>query len=226
MSSEGGEYVWKVEDMHKRYGELIWVLAKGGADRVGPIVRIRPDILHVNDPEYLDQVFGTAGKRRDKYKLTTNGLAAPGAAIVTVEHDLHRSRRAPLNPYFSKQSIQRLEPILQRTWKKVLECLVRNAKSGEPMRMQLLYAATTSDIISDYCFGQSYNNLDREDLKEPYFTAFTEGVRGYYLLSTFSWLPSLMRALPLRLAIFLFPLIKGAVKEIRVSAKISFNDLY
>jgi hypothetical protein len=60
-----------------------------------------------------------------------------------------------MNPYFSKQSIQRLEPILQRTLKKVMGRLAQNAESGEPIGMQLLYAATTIDIISDYCFGQS-----------------------------------------------------------------------
>ncbi|KAH8746835.1 hypothetical protein BGZ57DRAFT_917325 [Hyaloscypha finlandica] len=60
-----------------------------------------------------------------------------------------------MNPYFSKQSIQRLKTILQRTLKKVLGRLAQNVESGEPMGMQLLYAATTIDIISDYCFGRS-----------------------------------------------------------------------
>ncbi|KAH8779103.1 hypothetical protein F5882DRAFT_297678, partial [Hyaloscypha sp. PMI_1271] len=80
---------------------------------------------------------------------------SPRAAIGTVPHDLHRSRRAPMNPYFSKQSIQRLKTILQRTLKKVLGRLAQNVESGEPMGMQLLYAATTIDIMSDYCFGRS-----------------------------------------------------------------------
>lgn len=182
-------------------------------------MRIRPEVLHINDPEYLDQVFGTAGKRRNKYKLTTNGLALPGAAISTIPHDLHRSRRAPMNPYFSKQSIQRLEPILQRTLKKVLGRLAQNAESGEPIGMHLLYSATTSDIISDYCFGQSYNNLDREDLNARYFAGFTKGVKRYHQLSTISWLPSLIQAFPLRVAIFLFPMIRGTVKQIKVSRK-------
>jgi hypothetical protein len=180
-------------------------------------VRIRPDVLHMNDPDYIDQVFGTAGKRRDKYKLTTNGLGTLGAAIGTIPHDLHRSRRAPMNPYFSKQSIQRLEPILQRTFKKVLGRLAQQAESGEPIGMHLLYAATTSDIISDYCFGQSSNNLDREDLNAPYFDEFAEGVKAYHQMSTISWLPLLIQALPLSVAMFLFPTIKGVVKEIKVS---------
>jgi cytochrome P450 len=174
-------------------------------------------VLHVSDPEYIDQVFGIAGKRRDKYKLTTNGLATPGAGIGTISHDLHRNRRAPLNPYFSKQSIQRLEPILQRTLSKVLVRLARNAKSGESMGMQLLFAATTSDIISEYCFGKSFNNLDREDLNEPYFSTFTESVRGYHIATLNSWMFPVLRSLPISIAAALVPIIRVTLKRIRVS---------
>jgi cytochrome P450 len=180
-------------------------------------------VLHINDPEYLDQVFGTAGKRRDKYKLTPNGLAMTGAAIGTIPHDLHRNRRAPLNPYFSKQSIQRLEPILQRTLKKVLGRLAQNAKSGEPLGMQLLYAATTSDIISDYCFGQSSNNLDREDLNEPYFSAFTESIKGFHIASFSPWTVTLIKILPTKVTIFLVPMLKVTLNRIRVSRAFSFG---
>ena len=144
----------------------------------GPIVRTRPDVLHVNDPEYIDQIYGTAGKRRHKYKIAVNGFATPNAALGSAHHDQHRSRRSALNPYFSKQSIRRLEPIIQRCLGKILGRLAQNAESGEPMRMNLLYSATTSDIISDYCFGESYNNLDMEDLNEPFFSAFMEAEIG------------------------------------------------
>ena len=82
--------------------------------------------------------------------------------------------------------------------------------------MHLLYAATTSDIISGYCFGQSSNNLDREDLNEPYFTGFTEGVRVYHLLSALSWLPWLLKTIPLGIAEALFP-IKDVVTQVQVS---------
>jgi cytochrome P450 len=180
-------------------------------------VRIRPEVLHINDPEYIDQVFGTAGKRRDKYKLTTNGLATPGAAIGTIPHDLHRNRRAPLNPYFSKQSIHRLEPILQRILRKVLSRLAKNAKSREPIGAQLLYAATTSDIISDYCFGQSSNNLDREDLNEPYFSAFTESIKGYHIATFSPWTVTLIRVLPTKVTIFLVPQLEVTLNRIKVS---------
>jgi hypothetical protein len=68
-------------------------------------------------------------------------------------------------------------------------------ESGEPMGMQLLYAATTIDNISDYYFGRSWNNLDREDLNASYFAGFTEGAKVYHQLSIISWFHSLIKSL-------------------------------
>jgi cytochrome P450 len=172
---------------------------------IGPIIRIRPEVLHVNDPEFIDQLFGSAGKRRDKYKIATNGFAAHKASLGTIKHELHRSRRGALNPFFSKQSIRRLEPILQRTLAKVLRNLSAAAKSGESMRMNLLYSAATSDIIYDYCFGQSANNLDRADLNEQFFSVFHEASKGYHFACFNPWLVPVMKKLPIKVMAVLMP---------------------
>jgi hypothetical protein len=185
--------------------------------RVGPIVRIRPDVLHVNDPEFIDQLYGTAGKKRDKYKVAINGFATKTAGLGTIEHDLHRSRRAPLNPYFSKQSIRRLDPILQRTLTKVLRNLSTAAKSGKVMGMNLLWSATTSDIIYDYCFGESTNNLDREDLNEPFFSASTKNSRGYHFASHNPWFIPVLTSVPMAVMIFLLPRLEVFLKLAQVS---------
>ena len=86
----------------------------------GPIVRIRPDILHVNDPKFMDQLFAGSGKRREKYQTTLNAILAPGSVLATKEHDLHRRRRAAVNPFFSKLSVRRVEPTIQRTLSKLI----------------------------------------------------------------------------------------------------------
>lgn len=63
----------------------------------GPVVRIRPDAIHVNNAKFLDQVYGVAGSKRDKSQLHCNSLMVPEAFISTSAHDLHRRRRAPMS---------------------------------------------------------------------------------------------------------------------------------
>jgi cytochrome P450 len=207
--------------MHKKYGPYLDPLQASLPDSqsgTGPIVRIRPDVLHMNDPEYIDPILGGPGKRRDKYKIQLNGSGAPEAAFGTEHHELHRRRRAPLNPFFSKQNIRRLEPVLHRCLERILGRLARNAQSGEPMKMNMLFNATTSDIISDYCFGESYNNLDKEDFNEPYFLAEHDN-RLIFHFATFSpWLLPVVKTLPEKVVLFFLPGIKMFIEGMKVTA--------
>lgn len=51
-----GRYVWKIKELHELYG---------------PIVRINPYEVHINDIEFYDQIYSSASKRRDKWSFTT-----------------------------------------------------------------------------------------------------------------------------------------------------------
>jgi cytochrome P450 len=197
--------------MHKIYGEhSSWLRVPFNIDNEfkGPIVRIRPDVLHVNDPDFLDQLFAGASKRRDKYKIACNGFATPGAGLGTIEHDLHRTRRAALNPFFSKQSIRRLEPIIQEALGKVLDRLSQHAKTGSPVQMNLLYSALTSDVINNYAFGPSESSLERPDL---------EAGEGYHVACYFPFLPVMYAKLPLPIVKVMFPKVTVFVSLVQVS---------
>jgi hypothetical protein len=66
--------------------------------------------LHINDPKYIEQIFGGPGKRRNKGQMTIHGLETSPTVMGTQKHDLHRSRRAAQSPFSLKQSIRHLEP--------------------------------------------------------------------------------------------------------------------
>ena len=94
--------------------------------------------------------------------LLRNGKV-PDSTAGTRSHDHHRSRRAALNPYFSKASIRRLEPVITLALDNLLHPLDVCAKNGEVMPLTMAYKATTCDIITDYCFGESTGFLMRDD---------------------------------------------------------------
>ena len=77
------------------------------------MVRINPDELHVADPNFYAVLYNNGQQRRDKVFRHTWQFGAPDSVLAAVHHDLHRMRRATLNPYFSKASVYRLEPVIQ-----------------------------------------------------------------------------------------------------------------
>jgi cytochrome P450 len=92
-----GRYMFKMQELHAQYG---------------PVIRINPYELHVNDPEFMDTLYTGHSRRRDKWTFYTGVLGTPGAAMNTNSHDLHRTRRSAMNPFFSKTSIRKLQPLV------------------------------------------------------------------------------------------------------------------
>jgi len=194
--------------MHERYGISIPISFSQQplTIKLGPIVRIRPDTVHINDAAFIDQVFGTTGIKRDKTQLHCNSFVIPDAFISTVSHDLHRARRAPMSNFFSKASIRRLEPTLHSCLTKVLSILDAHKLTKKPVNMKTLFAALTSDMITEYSFGTSWNSLDAENLNEPIFRILHDGT---FICHLSSYLPfvatTLRRSLPDQFAIWLMP---------------------
>ena len=184
----------------------------------GPIVRIRPDTVHINDSVFIDQVYGTSGTRRDKSQLHCNALMTPGAFVATSHQDLHRSRRAPVAPLFSKQNIRRLEPIVQRCLVKVLARFEEFRSSKLPLDIKILFSAATNDIITEYAFGNCWNCLDKTDLNEAFFKVTSDSAKMWHISS---YLPSLIfipRVLPMAVSMWLIPSMKIMLPLFLVSA--------
>jgi hypothetical protein len=78
-------------------------------------------------------------------------------------HDHHRIRRQALNPYFSKQSVTKLEPSIRGVVENLCRRLREFKGSKEPVNTGDAYAALTMDIISEYSFAKSYGCVDRSD---------------------------------------------------------------
>jgi len=84
-------------------------------------VRILPDELHINDPDFYDTIYAPASKQRDKYERWVQIGGSTTSSFATVRHDQHRVRRAALNPFFSEQSVTRLGPMIMSKMQRLCE---------------------------------------------------------------------------------------------------------
>ena len=108
--------------------------------------------------------------------------------ISTIEHDIHRARRKPENNFFSKRSVVALEPMMHRNLDKrcARMCQFRDSRTVFPLNAAML--CFTSDVVSEYAFGSSYNLLDTEDLSPSILTANKKTGEYSHALKQFPWI--------------------------------------
>ncbi|KAF2033342.1 cytochrome P450 [Setomelanomma holmii] len=155
-----GQYGKVIARMHERYG---------------PIVRINPDELHCSDPSFTDEIYAGAGRVRDKWQhqLNTGGVGPVSVTFFsTVNHELHRVRKAPLSKFFSRQQMLKLEgevhDFAQMTINKMLASAGKDA-----FDVKEAFNCFTADVISQYCFGEPMGFVAQEDW-EPNFASWVK----------------------------------------------------
>lgn len=110
----------------------------------GPIIRIGPNDVSVSDPGFVDTIYAPGpGHKRDKSFTQTKALAVNSSVGGSIAHDLHRRRREALNPFFSHQSIGRLNPELAEKASQI-EAIFARAKAGSEV-------LNLSDIYYAFC---------------------------------------------------------------------------
>jgi cytochrome P450 len=78
---------------------------------------------------------------RDKVFKHTRQFGMPDSMLFTVPQDLHRVRRAILNPFFSKASVYRLEPVIQDNVDKMLDRMDEFRTSRQAIPLFDMFAA-------------------------------------------------------------------------------------
>ncbi|KAL8713856.1 MAG: hypothetical protein Q9220_002001 [cf. Caloplaca sp. 1 TL-2023] len=143
-----GRYVFKIKELHERYG---------------PILRIAPNEVHINDLDFLETIYSTSNAhKRDKDRTQTRGLDVGMSTSGTISHDLHRLRREALQPFFSRENVAMLEPVITNQIDRLESHLEAALVSGKPINLSDLYYALARDIVFEYSFGKPSHFLDSE----------------------------------------------------------------
>ncbi|KAH6973674.1 cytochrome P450 [Ilyonectria sp. MPI-CAGE-AT-0026] len=179
----GGQYTFKILDMHERYG---------------PIVRINPWEVHVGDPEFFSELYAGPGRRRDKWSFYTQQFGAPQSALATVDHNLHKLRRSALNPFFSTQSVRKLQPVIEERGDALLDSFRNYARvsNGQPLDVMYPFSAYTNDVINEYAFARSDHLVEESDFGAEVTNNLLIGTHMGPWVKHVNWVLTLVNALP------------------------------
>ena len=138
-------------------------------------------------------------KPRNKSDFYAIQFGLPESTFATIEHKKHRERRAAINPFFSKQNIQRLEPMLTHMLEKFCARIDEFQASGQVLNLRPVYTCLMTDIISLYVMNESWNFLDSPDFSLLWADTLDAMFEVASLTKYFPWMLRLVQAIPLRL---------------------------
>ncbi|OJJ43242.1 hypothetical protein ASPZODRAFT_103682 [Penicilliopsis zonata CBS 506.65] len=180
----GARFYLQVEKLHQQYG---------------PVVRITPSEIHLSNPSNIEKIY-YIGSRYGKCSRFYSAFGSGQATFTIASPDLHRVKRAALNPFFSRKRVLELEEIVQEKVYK-LESRMREALAATG-RIDLHYGfrAISIDVITDYAFNSCYDFLDRKDFGVEFFSMLRDLSPWYWYFQQFPSLQPLAMATPLWLA--------------------------
>ncbi|KAI0016236.1 cytochrome P450 [Xylariomycetidae sp. FL0641] len=160
----GGRYWTEIERMHSEYG---------------PIVRINPWEVHIQDSDW-NSVYKYSSKASKPRRFYYRFFGKFPSTNVAESHALHQLRRAPLQTYFASSNIQKYMPTIVAQVDKLCQRLV--AADGEVVSLSDAFRCLATDVATGFAFGQPFGHLD-----EPTFDReFNLSVRTVVKVSTWS----------------------------------------
>ncbi len=154
-------------------------------------MRINPFELSIRDSEYYDELYVTGSVRpTDRYEGFVSGVVDfEGSHLATIGHDLHRKRRKPLDPYFSRQGVTKLEPMVAQLCEKLIVGRFESLKgTGKVVRLDHAFTAFSGDVINRLCIDDPPNLVDDGEFAPGWFELFHTGIVTLPLFMGVPWL--------------------------------------
>ncbi|KAF5844026.1 hypothetical protein GGP41_009352 [Bipolaris sorokiniana] len=197
---EGGQFARHIEKLHQQYG---------------PIVRITPSELHINDPTFLSNVYGpsTRSKPLDKSEKYRHRFGIPDAVFSTPLAEQHQQRRAALNPFFSKQRIRGLHAGLTEIIERIsFRFATEYAGTGKVVNFNDVWSSMTMDTVTGLAFGRSTSCTAAADFESP-LALGVQALAWYgHWNAHFKIINDVMNAIPTSVMLLLMPHVKPIVE--------------
>lgn len=100
--------------------------------------------------------------------------------MFSVSHDLHRRRRQPFDPFFSKVGVKRLESTLRECICRFCERIEEFKNSSAIIRLDQAYVALTVDVTSRIFHDEHRNLIEDPDFSPLWSANIQCGVWAFY----------------------------------------------
>ncbi|KAF7936130.1 uncharacterized protein EAE98_002349 [Botrytis deweyae] len=120
-----GKYVFHIKGIHEEFG-------------LGPIIRITPGEIHVNDVGLLDTIY--APHHPDEINMLQ--LRVPGSVGATVSFDVHKKRREALVPFFSRSNVLYLDPMITAKVQQLCDVISSHTVDKSPLNLSDIFFAS------------------------------------------------------------------------------------
>ncbi|KAI1080885.1 cytochrome P450 [Whalleya microplaca] len=188
-----GQYAHEYKKLHEKYGSVI---------------RVSPNRVHIDDPEYFREVYVS---KADSYVKDPRFYQAGGgiqqSIIMLIDPKAHRQRKEMIRSMFSPRFMEEIAPDIEDVIGRALSQAKVSHTRGGPLDIQRIYQAITVDTITAILFGTSLNLVDSalEPEQPPFLEFMAMFADNFMLTKHFPILSSIAVQLPFWLADKLVP---------------------
>lgn len=116
---------------------------------IGPIIRISPHEVHIDDLEFFHKFYST--KKLKKYPWFYKMAGTRDVSFAIEENDSHRQRQGVYKNLFSMRSIQAFENKLMEKGGTLSQLFQRNIQTIEPINLTQAYDLRNYQILHWAC---------------------------------------------------------------------------
>ena len=178
---KGGQYTYELDRLHDKYG---------------PVIRSNPEEIHIRDSEWFDVLYVGPGHIRDKWERSNRANGSPGSVASAVSHNLHRTRRSALNPYFSKKAVMSLEGSTRSKVDAMCSKIQDYASSNKILNLGTAFTAVTLDVITEYCYDSCLDCVEQPDFAPHWKKLMSDLFAPVPIVKNFPLILRVMQSLP------------------------------
>ncbi|KAK7049964.1 hypothetical protein VNI00_005395 [Paramarasmius palmivorus] len=163
---------------------------------VCPVVRVGRNALHFADPAAYADIYSSPEKLpKDPELYRTFQFGLPSNIFTVTSHKQHAIFRSMLGSFFSKQTILKLEDVIQERIDKLISQLVKNHKET-PVGMHFAFRSATFDIITIYSYRTTLDMTSYPSFRHPILLDISSRRTTLWLYKHFPFLVKFVRNFP------------------------------